>query len=232
MATKLLSATVEENQTQKTYLFGENGDVGTKQRRNSPRSGKTNKGTDKETKEAIEAEGFDEENCQANQWLVSFLEKKISRKVIRGIASLVSAICDLQLNREYYRKKYTLLYWLEQHLNEIRMAFSTKKVKLSYMKGNDKCETPIPPPYLITTTEQNSFPIPFSQTNPSIEDTQQSSQATDPSSWQQSDADSSPVLPSNTFILAQGNYFDELNEELSNNEDYYIDQQEEVEYVF
>ena len=63
-------------------------------------------------------------------------------------ASLVSFICDIPLAREYYRRKVTLVYWLEKHLNEANRALSAKQVKLICMNESTSVEIPIPRPFI------------------------------------------------------------------------------------
>ena len=52
--------------------------------------------------------------------------------LIRGIALFFSHVLNIPYPREYYRCKYTSVYWLNEHLAVIRAYNATHLVKINY----------------------------------------------------------------------------------------------------
>ena len=52
--------------------------------------------------------------------------------LIRGIALFFSHVLNIPYPREYYRCKYTSIYWLNEHLAVIRAYNATHLVKINY----------------------------------------------------------------------------------------------------
>ena len=52
--------------------------------------------------------------------------------LIKGIALFFSHVLNIPYPREYYRCKYTSIYWLNEHLAVIRAYNATHLVKLNY----------------------------------------------------------------------------------------------------
>ena len=126
------------------YLFSSNGRLIREKKKATPRK---DAGKEDELENALVRKlkiiNFEVKNTEIYSWLKNIYHGMcVSKEKSLVIAELVCHFCDLIITREFYRRKETVIYWLQQHFDDVYHVFSNYPTVL-YWSGKS---TVIQPP--------------------------------------------------------------------------------------
>ena len=111
----------------------------------------------------IRKSGFDEQCCDANNWLCSlFMEKKVHTNLIISMAKFLANELKEILTREVYRRRESSIFWIQCRLQEIAILLSNN----NYVIDLGEREINLTPPNIFRvplvdadhTIDDNKFP--------------------------------------------------------------------------
>ena len=121
------------------YTFDKNGRIQLQRKRASPRNeGFTENEVESNLIKKMNGSGFDDEKCESYQMLQTiFVNEKVTKEKALAIADLIAFLNNIRIPREYYRRRETVVFWLQEHWEETLNVFSNYPTTVTY-KGKTR----------------------------------------------------------------------------------------------
>ena len=105
----------------------------TNRRRTARNLGVTEREIETQLLERINSTGFQFEKSNSHKWLKQVLhiyspKQAVNTNVANSIAKFLSIQLNIEFGREYYRRRSTVMFWFDEHIEEIRQFLSTHYV--------------------------------------------------------------------------------------------------------
>ena len=79
---------------------------------------------------------FDPDKSEAYKYLLTKLNAKcVQYEIIAGLCRVLANYLSLPIPREYYRRKKTVLFWMELNLDNIKNFISSHVITISYKQN-------------------------------------------------------------------------------------------------
>ena len=117
----------------------------------------------------MKAEGFNENSSQSVKWLRSiFPEVNVKQEKVRGLAEFFAFKLGTRLGREIYRRRASLLYWMQEKLGDIADLLSANTMTVCC---DNKLYNMVPPqqPQLTTQSQTQQTAHLHSQQQPTLQ---------------------------------------------------------------
>ena len=155
---KMRYAIIDNGSVKQNINFDDNGRPSNKIKRASPRS---LEGTEKDVErlflEEIKNSNFIEKECFAYKWVTSICPmKNINKEIFLAISEIIAFLIDARIPREVYRRRQSLIFWLERHIGDAVEVFSKNNVVLYW---DNKCFKLTPPNAEFHRTQGNQNPV-------------------------------------------------------------------------
>lgn len=126
------------------YTFDKNGRIQLQRKRASPRNeGFTENEVESNLIKKMNGSGFDDEKCESYQMLQTiFVNEKVTKEKALAIADLIAFLNNIRIPREYYRRKETVVFWLQEHFELMVKTFMNNPTTITF---NEKTTKIIPP---------------------------------------------------------------------------------------
>lgn len=95
---------------------------------------------EKELLGKISKRSFIPELCHAYQYLKRTFGTEITYNMVRPLAHFFAHVLNFQLTREYYRRRKTLIFWLNSHYLAIRAYTGIHQIKVQYKNNTYNLE--------------------------------------------------------------------------------------------